>query len=58
MNQAQEIMNEGILSRAGDMFYAFRFLKLLVTPWEKMKAFEYGLIYKSFYLGIVRFFSN
>ena len=47
MNQAQEIMNEGLLSRAGDMFYALRFLKLLVTPWDKMKAFEFGLIDKN-----------
>lgn len=39
-------INEGLLSRAGDMFYAFRFLKLLVTPWEKMKAFEYGIVDK------------
>ena len=39
-------INEGLLSRAGDMFYAFRFLKLLVTPWEKMKAFDYGIIDK------------
>ncbi len=39
-------INEGLLSRAGDMFYAFRFLKLLVTPWEKMKAFENGIIDK------------
>jgi len=34
----------GIISRAGDLFYAFKFLKLLTTPWEKTKAFEYGII--------------
>ena len=34
----------GIISRAGDLFYAFRFLKLLVTPFEKTKAFELGII--------------
>jgi hypothetical protein len=39
-------INEGLLSRAADMAYAFRFLKLLVTPWEKMKAFELGIIDK------------
>tara|TARA_B100001113_G_scaffold341265_1_gene326226 strand:+ start:580 stop:1197 length:618 start_codon:yes stop_codon:yes gene_type:complete len=39
-------INEGIISRVGDMFYAFRFLKLLVTPWNKTKAFEYGLVDK------------
>jgi len=32
------------ISRAGDLFYAFRFLKLLVTPFEKTKAFELGII--------------
>jgi hypothetical protein len=34
----------GVLSRAGDLVYTFRFLKLLVTPFEKTKAFELGLI--------------
>ena len=34
----------GIISRTGDLFYAFRFLKLLVTPFEKTKAFELGII--------------
>lgn len=32
------------VSRAGDLFYAFRFLKLLVTPFEKTKAFELGIV--------------
>ena len=39
-------INEGVLSRVGDIAYALRFLKLLVTPWEKMNAFKYGLIDK------------
>ena len=34
----------GIISRTGDLFYAFRFLKLLVTPWEKTEAFKLGII--------------
>ena len=34
----------GIISRTGDLFYAFRFLKLLVTPWDKMVAYELGII--------------
>ena len=34
----------GIISRTGDLFYAFRFLKLLVTPFEKTPAFELGII--------------
>ena len=36
-------INEG-LTRAGDIVYAFRFLKLLVTPFNKTKAFELGII--------------
>ena len=34
----------GILSQAADAAYAFRFLKLFVTPFEKTKAFELGII--------------
>ena len=34
----------GIISRTGDLFYAFRFLKLLVTPWQKTSAFELGIV--------------
>jgi hypothetical protein len=34
----------GIISRTGDLFYAFRFLKLLVTPWNKMPAYDLGII--------------
>ena len=34
----------GVLSRTGDLVYAFRFLRLLTTPWEKSKAFELGLV--------------
>tara|TARA_A100001011_G_scaffold398522_1_gene503300 strand:+ start:3249 stop:3854 length:606 start_codon:yes stop_codon:yes gene_type:complete len=37
-------LKEGILTRAADLVYTFRFLKLLVTPWNKMKAFELGII--------------
>ena len=33
-----------IISRTGDLFYAYRFIKLLVTPWEKTEAFELGII--------------
>ena len=40
------IIKEGLVSRTGDLFYAFRFLKLLVTPFEKTKAFELGIIDK------------
>tara|TARA_B100000459_G_scaffold63120_1_gene34467 strand:- start:22621 stop:23214 length:594 start_codon:yes stop_codon:yes gene_type:complete len=32
------------VSRAGDLFYAFRFLKLLVTPFSKTKAYALGII--------------
>ena len=32
-----------VVSRTADLFYAFRFLKLLVTPWDKMGAYEHGI---------------
>lgn len=34
----------GIIKRAGDLVYTFRFLTLLVTPFNKTKAFEAGII--------------
>lgn len=34
----------GIIKSAGDLVYTFRFLTLLTTPFEKTKAFEYGII--------------
>lgn len=34
----------GILKQAGDLVYTIRFLTLLVTPFEKTKAFEAGII--------------
>lgn len=34
----------GILTRAGDLVYTFRFLKLLVTPFDKTDAFEMGIV--------------
>jgi hypothetical protein len=34
----------GILKKSADLVYTFRFLKLLVTPFDKTKAFELGLI--------------
>jgi hypothetical protein len=37
-------LKEGIISGAGDLFYAFRFLKLLTTKWTDMKAYEEGVI--------------
>lgn len=39
-------LQEGLISRTGDLFYAFRFLKLLVTPFPKTKAFELGILDK------------
>ena len=36
----------GILKSAADLVYTIRFLKLLVTPFEKTKAFEAGIIDK------------
>jgi hypothetical protein len=34
----------GLLSRAADFAYAIRFLKLLVTPWNKTEAFKLGIV--------------
>jgi hypothetical protein len=34
----------GILKKSADLVYTFRFLKLLVTPFDKTTAFELGLI--------------
>lgn len=33
-----------LLQRGADTFYAFRFLKLLVTPWRDTEAFKIGVI--------------
>jgi hypothetical protein len=33
-----------LISRTADLFYAYRFIKLLVTPWEKTEAFEFGIV--------------
>jgi len=37
-------VNENVVSRTADLFYAFRFLKMLVTPWNKLPAYELELI--------------
>jgi len=34
----------GLISRTGDLFYAFRFLRTLTTAWDKMPAYELGII--------------
>lgn len=34
----------GIIKQAGDLVYTFRFLTLLVTPFDKTKAYEVGII--------------
>lgn len=33
-----------IVQRAVDIYYTFRFLKLLVTPWDKTDAYKLGLV--------------
>lgn len=38
------MIKEGAISRIGDLVYAFRFLKLLVTPWKNTTAFKLDLI--------------
>jgi len=37
----------GIIKRAGDLVYTFRFLKLLTTPFEETEAFKLGIIDKN-----------
>jgi hypothetical protein len=36
----------GLIKQAGDLVYTFRFLTLLVTPFDKTKAYEVGIIDK------------
>ncbi len=36
----------GLLSRTGDVIYAFKFLRTLTKPWSKMEAFKLGIIDK------------
>lgn len=33
-----------LATRAGDLFYSYRFVKLLTTPWNETDAFRLGLI--------------
>ncbi len=40
-------IKEGMLSRVADLAYAVRFLRLLVTPWEKTEAFKNGVVDKN-----------
>jgi|TARA_R110002072_G_scaffold1322_19_gene10947 hypothetical protein len=37
----------GMIARAGDLLYTFRFLTLLVTPFERTNAYKFGIIDKS-----------
>jgi hypothetical protein len=34
----------GIVSRAADTYYAYRFVKILSTPWDEMDAYDLGII--------------
>jgi hypothetical protein len=33
-----------LASRAGDLYYTFRFVKLLTTPWDETDAYKLGII--------------
>ena len=44
-NHIQQL-KEGAISRLADTAYALRFLKLLVTPWNKTVAFKLGIVDK------------
>ena len=41
MENFREYLDEG---RAIDLFVAYRFLRILTTPWEDQEAFEHGII--------------
>jgi hypothetical protein len=34
----------GIISRSADLFYTYKFIRLLTTPWKDTAAFELGII--------------
>ena len=34
----------GIVSRAADTYYTYRFLKILTTPWEELDAYDQGIV--------------
>ena len=42
--RTEHIVNEGVSSRAADTVYAFRFVRLLVTKWEKTQAYKLGIL--------------
>ncbi len=44
MESSRQHLKEG---RAIDLFVAYRFLRILTTPWEKQPAFEHGIIDKN-----------
>ena len=46
MSYQLRALDEGLLSRAGDTVYAFRFVRLLTQKWEKTTAFKLGLVDK------------
>src|SRR6056300_534319 len=33
-----------VISRTGDLFYAYRFIKLLTTSWDDTEAYKLGII--------------
>ena len=34
----------GLVSRTADLYYTFKFLKLLVTPWKDTDAYKLGIV--------------
>lgn len=34
----------GIISRAADTYYTYRFIKILTTPWDELDAYELGIV--------------
>jgi len=37
----------GIVSRAADTYYTYKFIRLLTTDWEDLEAYEYGIVDKN-----------
>jgi len=34
----------GVISRSADLYYTYKFIRLLVTPWDETEAYEQGII--------------
>jgi len=37
-------LKEGMVTGAMNLYFIYKFLRILTTPWEKTEAFELGII--------------